>query len=459
MAHFDVAIIGSGSGNSIITPEFDELSVAVIDSGPFGGTCVNVGCIPTKMYVYVADLATAIADSSRFGLDAQINQVRWGDIRDRIFRRIDAISEGGKKYRENGKNTTAYFSRVRFTGPRRLSTAAGEEITADQIVIAAGGHPVVPPEISASDVVFHTSDTIMRIDELPQRLVIVGGGYIAAEFAHIFGSLGTQVTVVSRNMRLLRQLDAELSDAFTEAAAAQWDVRLGVSVASASMVPGAGGRPEIQLRLSDGGTVAADQLLVATGRAPNTSDLGLEVAAVQVHSDGRVDVDAHGRTSVEGIWSLGDISSPWQLKHVANHEARIVSHNLLHPDDLWSFDHRFVPSAVFSQPQLATVGLSEDEVRAMQRPYRVAVQRYGDTAYGWAMEDSTGFCKVIADPITGQLLGAHLMGYQASSLIQPLVHAMSFGQTVTEMVRGQYWIHPALMEVIENALLKLDIDG
>jgi mycothione reductase len=145
------------------------------------------------------------------------------------------------------------------------------------------------------------------------------------------------------------------------------------------------------------------------------------------------------------------------LKHVANSEARAVAHNLVNPNDLRPFDHRYVPSAVFTSPQIASVGWSEDELRATGRPYSCAVQAYGDTAYGWAMEDSTGICKLICDPATGELLGAHLLGYQASNLIQPLIQAMSLGQKVSDVARGQYWIHPALMEVIENALLKLGL--
>ena len=151
------------------------------------------------------------------------------------------------------------------------------------------------------------------------------------------------------------------------------------------------------------------------------------------------------------------MSSDYQLKHVANHEARVVAHNLAHPGDLRSFDHRYVPQAVFTSPQIASVGLTEEQLKAQGRSYVTKSQAYGDTAYGWAMEDTTGVCKVIADPATGELLGAHLMGYQASNLIAPLIQGMSFGQTVLQMAQGQYWIHPALSEVVENALLGLEL--
>jgi mycothione reductase len=309
---------------------------------------------------------------------------------------------------------------------------------------------VIPDVIADSSVPFHTSDTVMRIDELPDRLLILGGGYIAAEFAHIFAALGVRVTMVVRGSQLLRTLDEEVASRFTAIAGQQWDLRLNQQVVKA-----AGRDGEITLELTDGSTATGDLLLVATGRQPNSDRLDLAAAGVGVHPDGRVRVDEYGRTGVPGIWALGDVSSPYQLKHVANAEARAVAHNLVHPDDLRAFDHRYVPAAVFTSPQLASVGWTEQQVRAQGLRYRCAVQNYGDTAYGWAMEDSTGICKLICEEDSGRLLGAHLMGYQASSLIQPLIQAISFGQRAAEVARGQYWIHPALAEVVENALLGL----
>jgi mycothione reductase len=457
VAHFDLAIIGTGSGNALVTPDFNDKRVAIIESGSFGGTCLNVGCIPTKMFVYAADVANTISRADTYGIDATLAGVRWLDIRNRIFGRIDPISASGKDYRVNGPNTTAFLGHASFVGPRRLRVdgeheSTGVEITAEQIVIATGALPTVPVAVSGSGVPFHTSDTVMRLDELPKRLIILGSGFIAAEFAHVFSALGSQVTVVARSNALLRKLDTEISQRFTAIARQQWDVRLDAVLTKVS-----GNDSEVSLDFADGSRVSGDVLLVATGRVPNTASLGLEVAGIATHQDGGVSVDAHGRTNVGGVWALGDVSSAHQLKHVANHEARIVAHNLAHPDDLRSFDHRYIPSAVFTSPQIATVGLTEEQLKASGRSYVTTSQAYGDTAYGWAMEDTTGVCKVIADPLTGELLGAHLMGYQASNLIQPLIQGMSFGQTAREVARGQYWIHPALGEVVENALLGLEL--
>ncbi|MEO6501076.1 MAG: mycothione reductase [Jatrophihabitantaceae bacterium] len=458
MADYDLAIIGTGSGNSLVTPDFDGKRVAIVESGTFGGTCLNVGCIPTKMYVYAAEVAATVGHAGRFGVDARLDGVRWPDIRDRVFGRIDPISAGGQAYRRDSQNTTVFSGHAEFTGPRSLRVSTGEqgsdfsEFSAEQIVIAAGGRPMAPDVVAESGVAFHTSDTIMRLDELPERVVILGGGYISAEFAHVFSALGAQVSVAARGTRLLRHLDSEISDRFTQVVASRWDLHLGVETGKLS-----GDQHGVRLDFTDGSCAEADVLLVATGRVPNTERLGLAAAGIQTLSDGRVRVDCYGRTNVEGVWAIGDVSSDYQLKHVANHEARVLAHNLVHPQDLREFDHRFVPSAVFTDPQIASVGWTEDQVRAAGRSYVTATQAYGDTAYGWAMEDQTGICKLIADPDTGLLLGAHLMGHQASNLIQPLIQAMSFGQRVPELARGQYWIHPALMEVVENALLKLGL--
>jgi mycothione reductase len=453
VTHYDLAVVGSGSGNSIPGPEFASWSIAVIEQGRFGGTCLNVGCIPTKMLVYPADLAGSVQHAAALGVDLALEKVRWAEIRDRIFGRIDPISAGGREHRAAEEpNTTLYEARARFTGPGALTLSSGETITADRIVLATGSRPVVPEAVLHSGVPFHTSDTVMRIDDLPERVAILGGGYITAEFAHVFSAFGSRVTIVARSSPLLRTLDRDVAQVFTDLACARWDVRRRCVVLRADKRGS-----EILLELSDGSTVSADLLLVATGRRPNSDDLGLDTVGIETYEDGLIKVDRTLRTTADGVWALGDVCSPAQLKHVANHEARVVRHNLAHPDAPIQVDHRFIPAAVFTSPQLAGVGLTEQQAEATGRPYVAAVQGYGGTAYGWAMEDTTSLCKLIADPRTGLLLGAHLVGEQAATLIQPLVQAMSFGLPAKELATGQYWIHPALTEVVENALLKLDL--
>ena len=458
VTHFDIAVIGSGSGNTMLDKRFRDTKTAILEEGTFGGTCLNVGCIPTKMFVYGADVARTIESAATFGIDARRDGVRWPDIVSRVFGRVDPLSEAGEHQRDVLHSNVALFrGHARFVGPRRLDTGTGEVITADQVVVAAGSRPIVPEVVRSAGVRYYTNDDIMRIPELPGHLVILGGGFVAAEFAHVFSALGCRVTVVVRGEKLLRHLDRDVSARFTEIARERWDVRTSRTVAAVR--EDAGG---VALTLDDGAQVTGDVLLVATGRVPNGDRLDAAAGGIELAPDGRIVVDEYQRTTAEGVYALGDVSSAYQLKHVSNHEARVVALNLLQhawadPSVLTAADHRFVPAAVFTAPQIASVGMTETQARASGLDVAVHIRQYSDVAYGWAMEDTEGFCKVIAERGTGRLLGAHVLGAQASTVIQPLVQAMSFGLDARTMATGQYWIHPALTEVVENALLGLDL--
>jgi mycothione reductase len=433
VAHFDLVVIGTGSGNSIVNRHFDDWRVAIVEEHKFGGTCVNVGCIPTKMYVYPAELADAPAEASRLGIDLTFDRARWPEIRDRIFGRIDHMVTDARDFRANrNPNVTVYEEHVRFTGPRALRTDSGATLTADHIVVATGSRPVLLPDVrgAGSDVVdqpgsrVHTSDTVMRIDDVPRHVVIIGGGFVAAEFAHVFSSFGSTVTQVARSDALLRTHDRDISVRYTAQAGKQWNLRLERTLDSIEPRPDG-----VTVKVRGSGSdetesIDADIVLLAVGRGPNVEGLDPGAAGLDQHPDGRLVADEYQRLvadghAVDGLWTLGDVSSDYELKHVANHEARVVQHNLLHPDALRRADHRYVPSA-------------------------------------WAMEDETGFVKLVADRATGSLLGAHILGHEASMIIQPLIQAMSFGLTPRQTARDQYWIHPGLPEVVENALISLD---
>ncbi|MDN5762249.1 MAG: mycothione reductase [Microlunatus sp.] len=456
--HVDLCLIGSGSANSIPDERFDDLSIALIEGGTFGGTCLNVGCIPTKMYVHPADLAQAPGHAAGLGVDLSLDRVRWTDIRDRIFGRIDTISAAGLRYRQQSRNLTVHSQHARFVADRRLRLDDGTEITADRFVIAAGSRVHVPDIEGLADVDFHTSDTVMRLSDLPSTMIIVGGGYVAAEFAHVFSALGTDVTLVVRGEGLLRHEDVDVAAAFTEAMGSRVDLRLRHQVERLSR--SVEGGVTLAARSADGDpvTLTAEVLLLATGRLSNADTLEVQQTGVVVDDAGNVAVDAHQQTTRPGIFALGDVSSHHQLKHVANHEARVVQHNLLHPDAMITASHRHIPHAVFSDPQVAAVGLTQQTADDLGVSYVVGRCAYGAVAYGWAMgEGDWHFVKVLADPATGRLLGAHLIGPESSSLIQPLIQAMSFDLHAEEFARGQYWIHPALAEVVENAVLNLPL--
>jgi mycothione reductase len=453
--HFDLCIIGTGSGNSIIDERFDQLNVALVEMGTFGGTCLNVGCIPSKMFVHPADLAASTVEATRLGVDLGLQGVHWLQIRDRIFDRIDPMAAKGRGHRQRSDNVTVFDARARFVGPRELDVSAADTITADRVVIAAGSRPVVPDLAGLDSVDFQTSDTVMRLPELPRSMIIIGGGYVSAEFAHIFSAFGTSVAVLSRSEVLLRREDADVAKRFTELLGRRVDVRLETIVELVEPTPD--GRVRVHFSGPEGASedLEAEVLLIATGRAPNGDTLDLSRGGIKVTDDGLIIVDDFQRTSAEGVFALGDVCSQEQLKHVANKDARVVQHNLLYPDSMITSDRRFVPRAVFSMPQVASVGLTEAQAEEQGIDYVVSRQDYGETAFGWAMEDTDHFVKIVADARSKIILGAHLVGPQASSLIQPLIQAMSFEQPAPQVARGQYWIHPAMTEVIENALLGL----
>lgn len=234
--HYDLIIIGTGSGNSIPGPEFDDKSIAIVEKGAFGGTCLNVGCIPTKMYVYAADIAQEIQESARLGIDATVNSVDWPSIVSRVFdKRIDLIAQGGEAYRRGPEtpNIDVYDMHASFVDSKTISTGiAGQEqlISGTDIVIATGSRPYIPEAIAESGARYYTNEDIMRLPQQPESLVIVGGGFIALEFAHVFEALGTKVTILNRSDVLLREADADISAKILELSKKRFDVRLSTAV-------------------------------------------------------------------------------------------------------------------------------------------------------------------------------------------------------------------------------------
>jgi len=468
VTHYDLVILGAGSGNMIAGHEFSHLRVAIVDRGPFGGTCLNRGCIPSKMYLHTAEVAHAAATGDRFDLATSYDGADWPAIRSRIMGRVDENARGGRDGQAEKDWVDVVVGEAHFTGPRQLVVHLADggetELTADQVVIATGTRPTIPPIDGLDDLAeadrrrVHTSDTVMRLGALPASMAVLGGGYVGSELAHVFASLGTRVTQVESQDVLLAGQDREVAEVFTREVARRWDVRCGSEVVRVD-----GAADGLVLHLDDDSTLTVECLLLAVGRRPNSDVLAVDKAGVDTHDDGRVRVDAQQRTSAEGVLALGDASTDHPLKHVANHEARVVRHNLLNPDDLRSTDHRFVPQAVFASPQVASVGLTEDAAREQGVDVAVGRTEYADTAHGWAYEEddrngpATGHVvKLLADRATGLLVGAHLVGPQASVLVQPLLTAMAHDLPVAGLARSQYWIHPALTEVVEGALLDLE---
>ncbi len=451
MKSYDLIVVGAGSGNMLLGPELAHLQAVIIEPDRFGGTCLNRGCIPSKMLVVAADAARAVPEARRLGVHASLDRVDWPAIRARIFGRLDPLHDRAVEHRRRG-GIDVYTAPARFVAPRVLEVA-GEQLTAKQIVVAAGARPVVPAIPGLDTVAFHTSDTIMRIDEVPTSLLVIGGGFIAAELGHVFGAFGAEVTLVQRGTRLLTAEDEQVSARFTELARRRFDVL--VDTAVTAVAPRGTGVAVTVERDGQVEVLEAATLLVATGRRPNTDLLDVAAGDLEVDEHGHLVTDDAYRTSVPGVWAFGDAANHFQLKHMANAEERVVLHNLAHPDDLRRLPHQLVPHAVFSDPQVASVGLTEQEARRLGTDYITAVREYADTAYGWALEDTTSFVKLIADPQARTLLGAHIIGPQAAVLLQPLLQAMMLGHTVDQLAHHVLYVHPALTEVLEQALLEL----
>ena len=319
MEHFDLIVIGSGSGDTVIGRRPRDWKVALVDDAAvgFGGTCLNVGCIPSKMFVYTAGLAEAAGGAGEFGLDLPAPAVRWQDIRNRVFDRIDRHSADGLHHRRaGGPNLILFEGKARFVGPKTLLVAGGATISADRVVIAAGSRPIVPDVPGLADAGFLTNETVMRVEKLPARLIILGAGSIAAEFAHVFSALGVRITVIARSGGMLRQEDRDVSQLLTEVARRKWDLRERREV---TKVERDGGVVRVHLKGPDGDgeVVEGDELLVAVGRRSNADRLDLPAAGITTHPDGRIEVDDRQRTNVPGVFAIGDVRSE-STKRVAS---------------------------------------------------------------------------------------------------------------------------------------------
>ena len=448
---YDLVIVGAGSGNMFPADAFSGWRVAIVEADKFGGTCLNRGCIPSKMLVHTADIAQTVRHSDRFGIQAEFVKADWPFIRNRVFGRIDPIHESGVAYRRKS-GVDVYLGEGSFIAPKTLRIG-DDELYGKQFVLSSGSRPYVPPIPGISEVPYHTSDTIMRLDSLPKSMAILGGGFIAAETSHIFGSLGTSVTIIARGEYLLPKHDTDIRKRFNELYHQRFDLRMNSEVTKV-LATDEGIR--LELMTPEGPrSVEVEALLIATGRVPNSDFLNVWESGVQVDAHGHVITDDTFQTNVPGIWSLGDVTNHFQLKHMANAEARVVWHNVAHREEPRRATFRVVPSAVFSDPQVASVGATEQQLQLTGQSYISSAQKYSSAAYGWALEDDTSFAKVLADPDTRKLLGAHIIGPQASTLIQPLIQAMCLGNTVDQVSSEVLYIHPALSEVVEQVLLGL----
>jgi len=462
MEEFDFLVIGSGSGLEVANVAANQgQSVAVVEKGPLGGTCLNRGCIPSKHLLYHADVMKTVERADEFGIDATVDGVDFAEIVRTVNEEVQDDSESIRRGLQSSSQHELYDGEARFVDERTVEVSGGDDdgarLRADTVLIAAGTRPGVPDIDGIDEVEYLTSTEALQLETPPDHLVVVGGGYIAAELGHFFGTFGSEVTIVGRRPNLLPEADEEVAEAFTERYAEWFTVHTGHA---ATAVTEDNGTVTVEAQpyeygddggLVDGGeslTVTGDELLVAAGRVPNTDTLNLETTSVETDDRGFVETDEFLQTDADGVWALGDIVGEYLLKHSANHEAKTVARNIFGGDPE-PVDYSAMPFAVFASPEVAGVGALEQDLRDEGRDYATNTYRYEETARGDAMK-ADGFVKVLVD-LDGEILGCHIVGPDASTLVQEVVVAMKSGSGTVQDIRESIHIHPALPEVVQRA--------
>ncbi len=450
MERFDAIVIGAGSGLDVASAYASRGDqVAVVEPGPLGGTCLNRGCIPSKMLIHRADIVETVEEAEKFHIDAEVSDIDFPAI---VREVNDTVSEDAESIRrgvENSENHTLYDTEAEFVDEKILDVD-GERITADTIFIAAGSRPLIPPIDGLEDVDYLTSKEALELEEQPEELVIIGGGYIAVELAHFYQSMGTDVTIVEMGDSLVGREDREISEKFTELASEKYDVNLGLR---ASRVEEVGGKVKVVAEDENGNkhSFAGDELLVAAGRAPNTDRLKVEESGIETDDRGFVVTDEYLETSVDSVYALGDIAGNWMFKHSANLEAEHALKNAL-GDNQHPLEEPVMPHAIFSSPQIAGVGKTEQELEDEEGDCVSATYEYGKTGMGLALKEEDGFVKVLVSE-EGDILGCHIIGPHASSLIHEVLVAMNSGGI--DAIKNTVHIHPALNEVVQRAFNRL----
>lgn len=447
MQEFDLVVIGSGSGLDVANAVAqDGLRVAIIEKDRMGGTCLNRGCIPSKLLIHSADVAETIKSAGQFGINVSRFSIDFEKIVNRTNGIVDSDSDGIRQAFSQIDNPKLFPHECRFVGEKTISVG-GQTIKADKVLIASGTRPAIPKINGLEGSGFITSDEALRLKKQPSTLTIIGGGYIAAELAHFFGSLGTTINIIQRHDVLLPDEDEEVASKFTELFSKKYRVYLGCITESVSKNDGLF---SIVAKNSSGKKIEieSDQLLVATGRVPNSDTLDLEKTGVKTDGKGFIAVDDHLETNVKGIFALGDAVGRYLFKHAANHEAQYAYYNLTHEKKI-PVDYSAMPHAIFSSPQVAGAGYTEQELKESNIQYTKAVYPYIRTAMGEAIEDRDGFVKLLASK-QDRILGCHIIGSHASILIHEVLVAMKLGAGVRDIVRTVH-IHPALSEVVARA--------
>jgi pyruvate/2-oxoglutarate dehydrogenase complex dihydrolipoamide dehydrogenase (E3) component len=452
--HFGAIVIGTGQAGPSLAARLAGAgtTVAIIERGKFGGTCVNTGCIPTKTLVASAYAAHVARRGAEYGFavtgGVQIDMKRVKARKDEIVARSTKGVEG---WLRGLQNCTVIQGQARFESPRSV-TVNDEVLEADKIFINVGGRASIPPMDGLNDVPFWTNSSIMNVDFVPEHLLIVGGSYIGLEFAQMYRRFGSEVTVVEMGPRLIGREDEEISNAIREIIEAE-GIHVRLNAKCISMFR-RGEKIGIGLDCEEESKEAlGSHLLLAVGRVPNTQDLGLEKAGVMMDQRGYIDVDDELRTSVPGIWALGDCNGHGGFTHTSYNDYEIVADNLL-TDNRRRLSDRIPTYALFIDPPLGRCGMTETEVRKSRIPALVA--RYPMSKVSRAVEkgETQGLIKILVHAETKQFLGAAILGTSGDEVIHVLLDAMYAKAPYTVIQRAMH-IHPTVSEFLPTVLSKL----
>ncbi|MCF2137676.1 MAG: dihydrolipoyl dehydrogenase [Candidatus Thorarchaeota archaeon] len=460
MKEYDLIVLGSGAGMNLASTAFEQgLKVAVVENGPLGGTCLNRGCIPTKMLTYVADVIMEMQHAEAVNLKARVEEVDFKGLMERMRHETVGESEQMGRSVQSVEGLDWYHVTGEFVEDYTMKVG-DETIRAPYIFIAAGSRPVIPPIKGLDDVGYLTNKTVLELTEQPKSMIIVGGGYVAAEFGHFFSAIGTEVTIVGRNQYLVKNEDHDVSELLKEELSKRMVVLTNHEVTEASEK---NGLKAIVAKNRDTGELvelSAETLLIAAGRRSNADLFKPEKTGVETDKRGYVIVDDHFQTTKKHIWAFGDAIGRYMFRHTANEESEIVWYNFAYTLEaertgkepkLLSMDYHAIPRAVFSYPQIATVGMTLSEAKESGRELLVGEIDYSGSAKGMAMGVPPGFLRVICDAKSRRILGSTIIGPHAPILIQEIVNLMNCGDgTYVPMFKAIH-IHPALPELVQRA--------
>jgi glutathione reductase (NADPH) len=439
---FDLFVIGGGSGGVRAARMAAQhgARVALAEAAALGGTCVNVGCIPKKLYSYAAQYGDAFREAAGFGWDVAPPRLDWGRLKTNRAREIGRLN-GVYQQLLTSAGVEIVLGWAQLVDGHRVRIQLPDQtrdLSARHILIATGGTPSVPDFPGREYVV--TSDSMFDLDPFPQRLVVVGGGYIACEFASIFHGLGARVSQLYRGEQVLRGFDDDVRHFLAqEMRKSGVDLRLHTDVASVAQ--GAGG---LQLTLADGEVLETDTVLYATGRVPNVNGLGLTAAGVAHRRDGAIEVDSHHRTSVPSVYAVGDVTARIQLTPVALAEAMAVVDHLFGPARR-SMSYDYIPTAVFTHPNVATVGVTEAQARRDYGEVAVYRSEFKPLRHTLSGSEERTLMKLVVDRVSDRVIGLHMVGPDAGEIVQGFAVAMKAGATkaVFDQTIG---IHPTVAE-------------